>query len=86
MALAHYIGRSWTAGSLAVAAALFAVASGTAQANRKVLRVSLNTQAAFHRNVNYVLGEQLSPPAADRSDLHSRVPFDFPVFWNVVRQ
>jgi hypothetical protein len=86
MALAHYIGRGWTAGSLAVAAALFAVASGTAQANRKVLRVSLNTQAAFHHNVSYVLGEQLSLPAADRSDRHSRVPFDFPVFWNVVRQ
>ena len=43
-------------------------------------------QAAFHRNVNYVLGGQFAAPAAWRSDLHGVVPFAFPVFWNVERR
>jgi peptide/nickel transport system substrate-binding protein len=43
-------------------------------------------QAAFHRNVNYVLGGQFSAPMAYRSDLHGLIPFAFPVFWSVERQ
>jgi peptide/nickel transport system substrate-binding protein len=42
-------------------------------------------QAAFHRNVNYVLGGQFSAPAAYRSNLHGVVPFGFPVFWSLER-
>jgi peptide/nickel transport system substrate-binding protein len=43
-------------------------------------------QAAFHRNVNYVLGGQFSAPAAYRSNLKGVVPFGFPVFWNMERE
>ncbi|MBV9824621.1 MAG: ABC transporter substrate-binding protein [Alphaproteobacteria bacterium] len=43
-------------------------------------------QAAFHRNVNYVLGGQFSAPAAYRSDLKGVIPFGFPVFWNMERK
>jgi peptide/nickel transport system substrate-binding protein len=43
-------------------------------------------QAAFHRNVNYVLGGQFSAPMAYRSDLRGVIPFAFPVFWNVERR
>jgi peptide/nickel transport system substrate-binding protein len=43
-------------------------------------------QAAFHRNVNYVLGGQFSAPAAYRSNLKGVVPFGFPVFWNMERK
>jgi peptide/nickel transport system substrate-binding protein len=43
-------------------------------------------QAAFHRNVNYVLAGQFSAPAAYRSNLHDAVPFAFPVFWNIERK
>lgn len=42
-------------------------------------------QDAFHRNVNLVLGGQLSAPMAWRSDLKGVIPFAFPVFWNMDR-
>jgi peptide/nickel transport system substrate-binding protein len=42
-------------------------------------------QKAFHRNVNFVLGGQLSAPMAYRADLKGVIPFAFPVFWNVDR-
>jgi peptide/nickel transport system substrate-binding protein len=42
-------------------------------------------QAAFHRNVNYVLGGQFSAPMAYRTTLKGVVPFPFPVFWNIER-
>jgi peptide/nickel transport system substrate-binding protein len=51
---------------------------------RKVLADKI--QAAFHKNVNYVLAGQFSAPAAYRSDLQGVVPFGFPVFWGVVRK
>ena len=43
-------------------------------------------QAAFHRNVNYVIAGQFAGPPAWRSNLHGVVPFSFPVFWNVERR
>jgi len=43
-------------------------------------------QAAFHENVNYVIGGQFSAPAAYRSNLQGVVPFAFPVFWNIERR
>lgn len=43
-------------------------------------------QAAFHDNVNYLLGGQFSAPAAWRADLVGVVPFPIPVFWNVSRR
>ncbi|MDO9710489.1 ABC transporter substrate-binding protein [Paracraurococcus lichenis] len=43
-------------------------------------------QAAFHRNVNYVLGGQFAAPAAYRSEVTGVVPFAFPVFWNIERR
>jgi peptide/nickel transport system substrate-binding protein len=53
-------------------------------ADRK--RLSAEIQAAFHRNVNLVMGGQFSAPAAYRSNLQGIVPFAFPVFWNVERR
>jgi peptide/nickel transport system substrate-binding protein len=43
-------------------------------------------QAAFHRNVNVLLGGQFSAPPAYRSNLHGVIPFGFPVFWSMQRQ
>jgi peptide/nickel transport system substrate-binding protein len=43
-------------------------------------------QAAFHRNVNEVLGGQFAAPSAYRSNLHNVVPFAFPVFWGMERK
>jgi peptide/nickel transport system substrate-binding protein len=43
-------------------------------------------QAAFHENVNYVLGGQFSAPAAYRSNLKGVIPFPFPVFWNIEKK
>jgi peptide/nickel transport system substrate-binding protein len=51
---------------------------------RKELAAQL--QAAFHRNVNMVLGGQFSAPAALRSNLHGLIPFGFPVFWNIEKE
>jgi peptide/nickel transport system substrate-binding protein len=42
-------------------------------------------QKAFHRNVNFVLGGQLSAPMGWRADLKGVIPFAFPVFWNMDR-
>jgi len=42
-------------------------------------------QKAFHRNVNFVLGGQLSAPTAYRADLKGVIPFAFPVFWSMDR-
>ena len=42
-------------------------------------------QDAFHRNVNFVLGGQLSAPMGWRADLKGVIPFAFPVFWNMDR-
>jgi peptide/nickel transport system substrate-binding protein len=56
----------------------------TAADERKSLADQL--QAAFHRNVNMVLGGQFSAPAAYRSNLHGLIPFAFPVFWNIEKQ
>jgi peptide/nickel transport system substrate-binding protein len=42
-------------------------------------------QEAFHRDVNFVLGGQLSAPMAYRADLKGVIPFAFPVFWNIDR-
>jgi peptide/nickel transport system substrate-binding protein len=43
-------------------------------------------QAAFHRNVNLLLGGQYSAPAAYRSNLRGVIPFGFPVFWSMEKQ
>jgi peptide/nickel transport system substrate-binding protein len=43
-------------------------------------------QAAFHHNVNVLLGGQFSAPPAYRSNLHGVIPFGFPVFWSMQRQ
>jgi peptide/nickel transport system substrate-binding protein len=43
-------------------------------------------QAAFHANVNMVLGGQFSAPPAYRANLKGVIPFAFPVFWNMERQ
>ncbi|HEY4249768.1 MAG TPA: ABC transporter substrate-binding protein, partial [Roseomonas sp.] len=43
-------------------------------------------QAAFHDNVNYLLGGQFSAPPAWRADLTGVLPFPIPVFWNVSRR
>jgi peptide/nickel transport system substrate-binding protein len=43
-------------------------------------------QAAFHQNVNYVLGGQFSAPAAYRANLQGVIPFPFPVFWNIEKK
>jgi peptide/nickel transport system substrate-binding protein len=51
---------------------------------RKTLAAQL--QAAFHKNVNMVLGGQFSAPPAYRADLKGLIPFAFPVFWNIERQ
>ncbi|WP_243634607.1 ABC transporter substrate-binding protein [Roseicella frigidaeris] len=48
--------------------------------------IAAKLQAAFHRNVNYVLGGQFSAPAAYRSELSGVVPFAFPIFWNIARK
>jgi peptide/nickel transport system substrate-binding protein len=51
------------------------------EAERKTLAAQL--QAAFHNNVNMVLGGQFSAPAALRANLKGLIPFAFPVFWNI---
>jgi peptide/nickel transport system substrate-binding protein len=56
----------------------------TGEDDRKALAAQL--QAAFHKNVNMVLGGQFSAPAALRANLHGLIPFAFPVFWNIERQ
>jgi peptide/nickel transport system substrate-binding protein len=57
--------------------------AGTAE-ERKAL--SEAAQAAFHRNVNFVMGGQFSAPAAYRSELRGVVPFAFPLLWGVERR
>ncbi len=43
-------------------------------------------QAAFHDNVNYILGGQFSAPAAWRSDLQDVIGFPIPLFWSMSRR
>jgi peptide/nickel transport system substrate-binding protein len=54
------------------------------ETDRKALMAAI--QAAFHRNVNMVIGGQFSAPPAYRSNLHGVIPFGFPVFWNIERR
>jgi peptide/nickel transport system substrate-binding protein len=54
------------------------------EADRK--RLSSEIQAAFHENVNFVIGGQFQAPAAYRSNLHGVVPFAFPLFWNIEKR
>ena len=54
------------------------------EAERKALAAEL--QAAFHENVNLVIGGQFSAPAAYRSNVQGVVPFAFPVFWNIEKR
>jgi peptide/nickel transport system substrate-binding protein len=42
-------------------------------------------QKAFHRDVNFVPGGQLSAPMAYRADLKGVIPFAFLVSWNMDR-
>jgi peptide/nickel transport system substrate-binding protein len=58
--------------------------TATGEDERKSLAAQL--QAAFHKNVNMVLGGQFSAPAALRSNLKGLIPFAFPVFWNIEKQ
>jgi peptide/nickel transport system substrate-binding protein len=58
--------------------------TATGEEDRKALAAQL--QAAFHKNVNMVLGGQFSAPAALRANWHGLIPFAFPVFWNIEKQ
>jgi peptide/nickel transport system substrate-binding protein len=58
--------------------------TATGEDERKSLAAGL--QAAFHENVNMVLGGQFSAPAAMRANLKGLIPFAFPVFWNIEKQ
>lgn len=59
-------------------------AVATDEEERRTLAAQL--QAAFHKNVNMVLGGQFSAPPAYRASLKGLVPFAFPVFWNIDKQ
>ena len=43
-------------------------------------------QAAFHENVDVIIGGQFSAPAAWRSDLEGVIQFPIPLFWNLSRR
>ena len=43
-------------------------------------------QAAFHENVDEIIGGQFSAPAAWRSDLEGVIQFPIPLFWNLSRR
>ena len=43
-------------------------------------------QAAFHENVDVIIGGQFSAPAAWRSNLEGVIPFPIPLFWNLSRR
>jgi peptide/nickel transport system substrate-binding protein len=58
--------------------------TATAEDERKALAAQL--QAAFHHNVNLVLGGQFAAPAALRANVHGLIPFSFPVFWNIAKE
>ncbi|MBR0682802.1 ABC transporter substrate-binding protein [Roseomonas eburnea] len=49
-------------------------------------RLADELQAAFHDNVNYILGGQFSAPAAYRSELQNVIEFPIPIFWNMSRR
>ncbi len=49
-------------------------------------RLANELQAAFHENVNYILGGQFSAPAAYRSELRDVIEFPIPIFWNMSRR
>ena len=65
-------------------ALLKAYSQASSPADSKKFRDEI--QAAFHKNVNYVLAGQFAAPPAYRSDLKGMIPFSFPVFWNVRRE
>ncbi len=56
----------------------------TDEAERK--RLAAELQAAFHENVNLVIGGQFQAPMAYRSNFTGIIPFAFPLFWNIERR
>jgi peptide/nickel transport system substrate-binding protein len=58
----------------------------TAPTEKQRARLADELQAAFHDNVNYILGGQFSAPAAYRSELKDVIEFPIAIFWNVKRR
>jgi len=64
-------------------ALLAQLAAASAPGERKRLADAL--QAAFHENVDVIIGGQFSAPAAWRSNLKGVIQFPIPLFWNLAR-
>ncbi|MBL6081780.1 ABC transporter substrate-binding protein [Belnapia sp. T18] len=60
--------------------------AATARSEEERARLARELQAAFHDNVNYILGGQFSAPAAYRSNLQGVIEFPIPIFWNMSRR